>query len=456
MPPPDAGSGPLLPILGAILNEFGQRADLALPDTNLASTDDTIKVLGTNGRHCQTCHPNDAEWTATPAQLQARFEKGKPHAFGLCPLPTNESASTNDQLEAVFRTLDGANSPLADVSTPAARRSAYSMLLSRAVFRIGLAVPADADFELVAVDDPYGFASAKELSLFRRILPMANLRFNTTVMWDGREDVQCATLRTSLHQQARNAVTGHAQGPIPAERDVALITHSELGLYTTQFSDFEAGRLTEGGARGGPRFLAKVPFYWGINAFGKVDPQGQPYNREIFSLYEAWRNLPGESDRDKARVQIAEGEQVFNSKTFTVRGVSGFNDELGRPQIRATCGSCHNTPNVGTNSESRLMDIGVSDAARRTADLPLYTFRKKGSKAIKRTSDPGQALITKKWAHMNRFKVPSLRALAGRPPYMHDGSAPSLAAAVDYHDQRFGIHFSAKEKADLIAFLSAL
>ncbi|WP_394822285.1 hypothetical protein [Pendulispora albinea] len=57
---------------------------------------------------------------------------------------------------------------------------------------------------------------------------------------------------------------------------------------------------------------------------------------------------------------------------------------------------------------------------------------------------------------MNRFKVPNLRGLAGRPPYMHDGSAASLAAAVDYHDQRFDIHLSAKEKADLVAFLSAL
>jgi hypothetical protein len=72
--------------------------------------------------------------------------------------------------------------------------------------------------------------------------------------------------------------------------------------------------------------------------------------------------------------------------------VSGFNDVLGRAEVTGTCGACHNTPNVGTNSEGRLMDIGVSDEANRTSDLPLYTFREKVSGGTLKTSDPGQAL----------------------------------------------------------------
>jgi hypothetical protein len=47
-----------------------------------------------------------------------------------------------------------------------------------------------AAFELVGVRDPYGFASATELSLFRRPLPATDLRFLSTVMWDRRETVQ--------------------------------------------------------------------------------------------------------------------------------------------------------------------------------------------------------------------------------------------------------------------------
>ncbi|WP_438008361.1 hypothetical protein WME89_06435 [Sorangium sp. So ce321] len=142
-----------------------------------------------------------------------------------------------------------------------------------------------------------------------------------------------------------------------------------------------------------------------------------------------WRATEGQ-----ARARIAAGERLFNTREVMMRGVSGFNDELGRAEVVATCTSCHNTPNVGTNSEGRLMDIGVSDASRRTADLPLYTFREKSSGALVKTTDPGRALISGRWADMNRFKVPGLRGLAVRRPYFHDGS----------------------DNAALVAFLSAL
>src|SRR3989442_369561 len=74
----------------------------------------------------------------------------------------------------------------ADVPTVEARRGAYGLLLRKGLIRVGLPVPAGAEFELVGVDDPYGYASAAELSLFRRPLPSTNLRFLTTIMWDGR------------------------------------------------------------------------------------------------------------------------------------------------------------------------------------------------------------------------------------------------------------------------------
>lgn len=124
--------------------------------------------LGTNGRSCASCHVPSTGWTISPEEVQERFKK------------------TNG-LDPIFRTNDGSNSPLANVATEAARRKAYSMLLTRGVIRVGLPIPADAEFELVEVDDPYGFASAAELSLFRRPLPTTNLRFLTAVMWDGRE-----------------------------------------------------------------------------------------------------------------------------------------------------------------------------------------------------------------------------------------------------------------------------
>jgi hypothetical protein len=318
-------------------------------------------------------------------------------------------------------------------------------------------VPEDAELELVDVDDPYGFASSSELSLFRRPSHMANLRFNTSVMWDGRETAPCELLSADLGSLANNATLGHAEAaePLP-DHDRTTLAAEQLSIYFAQIEDNTAGRLDEEGAHGGPVFLLDLPFYVGINAFEQTDPQGRPYSPEAFDLYRAWRDLPPDTPQNQARARIAEGEQVFNTREFIVRGVSGLNDELGRAEVLATCTSCHNTPNVGTSSEGRLMDIGVSDASRRTADLPLYTFREKGTGALVKTMDPGRALISGRWADMNRFKVPGLRGLAVRRPYFHDGSAATIAAAVDHHDQRFGIGLNPSEKEALVAFLSAL
>ncbi|HJT51659.1 MAG TPA: hypothetical protein VJ734_06930, partial [Nitrosospira sp.] len=127
-----------------------------------------FQSLGSNGRSCSTCHVPSEGWAITPKGVQARFKKTK----GLDPL---------------FRLKDGANSPVASVSTVEEREKAYSMLLSRAAIRVGIGIPANAEFKLVDVDDPYGFATDAELSLFRRPLPSTNLKFLSNVMWDGRE-----------------------------------------------------------------------------------------------------------------------------------------------------------------------------------------------------------------------------------------------------------------------------
>jgi cytochrome c peroxidase len=127
-----------------------------------------FQSLGTNGRSCGSCHQPADGWTIVPSHVQARFE-------------------TTDGEDPIFRTNDGSNSPNADASTVEARRSAYSMLLTKGLIRVGIGAPSNAEFELIDVEDPYGYASATELSLFRRPLPATNLPFLATVMWDGRE-----------------------------------------------------------------------------------------------------------------------------------------------------------------------------------------------------------------------------------------------------------------------------
>src|SRR5439155_10322767 len=183
---------------------------------------------------------------------------------------------------------DGSNSPAADVSSLAARRSAYSMVLTKGLIRVGIGVPASADFELVAVDDPYHFASAAQLSLFRRPLPSTNLPFLSTVMWDGRETFAPANLIGNLTHQANDATFGHAQATATDATQMSSVVTFERALFTAQTLDSIGGPLSKDGAAGGPSTLSAQPFYLGINDPLGHNPNGTAFDPVVFHLFDAW------------------------------------------------------------------------------------------------------------------------------------------------------------------------
>jgi cytochrome c peroxidase len=419
--------------------------------------------LGTNGRSCETCHQQSEGWTVTPKGIRARFQK-------------------SDGTDPIFRLNDGANSPNADVSTVAARLAAYSMLLNKGLIRVGIGIPANAEFELVKVEDPYGFASAKELSLFRRPLPTTNLKFLSTVMWDAREtfkdanSTDCiigttncfASLHFNLADQSNSATVGHAEAAQPltqAQREA--IVAFEMTLFTAQIFDKDAKWLNAHGAKGGPKHASNQPFYFGINDVVDGDYRTHAqFNPNVFSLYNVWNraHVGNEADEDergergvaRARQAVARGEALFNSKPINIAGVKGLNDDLRVPTLRGTCTTCHDSPGAGNHSIPAPLDIGLTDALRRTSDMPLYTLRNNKTGEVIQTTDPGRALHTGKWKDIGRFKGPILRALATRAPYFHNGMAKDLDEAVDFYNTRFGINFTDDEKSDLVAFLKTL
>jgi hypothetical protein len=416
-----------------------------------------FQSLGTNGRACVSCHQPGDGWTVTPAHIQARFV-------------------ATDGTDPIFRANDGSNSPEADVSTVEARRTAYNMLLTKGLIRVGIGIPDNAEFELVAVDDPYGYASAKELSLFRRPLPATNLKFLSTLMWDGRETfldpaskdcilgtTKCfASMHFDLADQSNAATVGHAQAAQPlSEAQREAIVSFETTLFTAQVFDLEAGELTTRGAHGGPKYLSKRDFYFGINDVVSNDYRtGALFDRVVFTLYDSWDTLDRGADhegRNEAQRAVARGERLFNTKLISITGVKGLNDDLNVPTLQGTCTTCHDTPNAGNHSIPAPLDIGLTDASRRTPDLPLYTLRHTQAPfETVQTTDPGRALVSGKWNDIGRFKGPILRGVAARAPYFHNGSASDLDAVVDFYNQRFGVGLTDEEKADLVAFLRTL
>src|SRR5580700_9194589 len=112
-----------------------------------------FQSLGTNGRSCSSCHLPTEGWSISAAEVQLRF-------------------LFTQGLDPIFRTNDGSNCDHnINTATLEGRRQAYSLLLSRGLIRIPLAVPAGAQFTVANVRNPYGCNDTATLSMYRRPLP---------------------------------------------------------------------------------------------------------------------------------------------------------------------------------------------------------------------------------------------------------------------------------------------
>ncbi len=403
-----------------------------------------FQSLGTNGRSCGSCHVAEDGWTVMPRHIQARFflSGGK---------------------DPIFRPVDGAVCPSADVSSLTARQSAYSLLLKKGLIRVSMPVPAGADFSITAIQDPYGCpeTTPSNPALYRRPLPATNLAFDSAVMWDGRETVFGAVpgksidLDASLSNQAFDATMGHAQASKPPTAEqIAEIVAFEKANFTAQAADIRAGLLTGSGAQGGPKNLSQQPFYIGINDALGGDPKGIPFSPDVFTLFNSWGNSPS-----NYRQSVARGEALFNSLPIKITGVGGLNDALGQQKISGTCTTCHDTPNAGNHSFSVPLAIGTSDypalAPLNVSGLPVYTVQC-SSGPPKQVTDLGRAMRTGSCADLGKVKGPILRGLAARAPYFHNGSAARLSDVVEFYNQRFSLNLTDQQKADLVAFLQTL
>lgn len=437
-PPP---TPPVIPVLATAPDRAGTVSTIQPGGPTATGTNAFFQALGTNGRSCLTCHDPQSGWTVNPPAIQARFQASQ----GTDPL---------------FRPVDGATCPTTPASTPTTRLRAYALLTGYGLFRVALPIPANAQFTVAAVNDPYdcttqpltGLTSPTTgtLSVYRRPLPTTNLRFLTGVMWDGRE--------TGLASQAIDATLIHAQAdtaPTPVQQ--AQMTGFESGLFTAQSVDTTAGPLNALAATGGPESLAQQPFTFGNN--NPANPAG--FNRNVFTLYTAWQGLTGNDPATLARQSIARGERIFNTRPFDITGVAGLNS-AALPSVRGTCTSCHNTPNVGNHSVGAMLDIGVTGAAPPVLDvagLPVFTLTCTAGPLAGRSvtvTDPGRALVTGLCADIGKTKVPALRALASRAPYFHNGSAAGLGQVVGFYNRRFSMGLTPEERADLVNFLEAL
>ena len=163
-------------------NTHGRVGNYNAPGATITANNAFFQSLGTNGRSCVTCHNPPSGLGLSLTNIKARFR-----------------SNLNDPL---FAPVDGANCPDA---VPAqytsgslyggnrgtgkkALKEAYSMLLTRGLIRVGIKVPANAEYTVRVLSDKPGCnlspAFNKDpdtgetiLSMYRRPILSANLRF---------------------------------------------------------------------------------------------------------------------------------------------------------------------------------------------------------------------------------------------------------------------------------------
>jgi hypothetical protein len=405
--------------------------------------------------------------------------------------------------DPIFRTVDGSNcNHSIDTSTLAGRESAYSLLRTRGLIRIAIAVPANADYQVVTVNNQYGCNESDVISMYRRPLPATNLRFLSAVMFDGRESTPITgttkiiysnypnALQSDLAHQSVDATTGHAQGDgtRPTSAEQQQIVDFEMALFTAQAIGNGTGRLDSQGALGRPMALVNQPFFISINSSvnfllpqfeqpgGLVTDGDGKFIPAIFNTFDAWAALP----YSDPRAAVVRGQAIFDSRPINITGVAGINDDVaagglvagGMSSLKGTCGTCHDTPNVGNHSFPTPLDIGTGDpnpsnlsvnlGGADVSYLPNITVCKLDpdtglpTSNCKITTDLGQGLIDGKFDHIGKIKGPILRGLSARAPYFHNGSAATLLDAVRFYETRFGLVLTPQEESDLVAFLSVL
>lgn len=136
--------------------------------------------------------------------------------------------------------------------------------------------------------------------------------------------------------------------------------------------------------------------------------------------------------------------------------------------MRMECFECHG----GINFTDNVQHSRLPHAERGFHNTGLYNLDGKGAYPA---NNPGIAEFTRDDADMGKFRTPSLRNIAVTAPYMHDGSIATLEQVIGQHyalggraaGQKHGANplrsgmvagfeVSAKEVADLVAFLKSL
>lgn len=292
----------------------------------------------------------------------------------------------------------------------------------------------------------------------KRTMPLAATDRSPFLFWDGRKDSQWAQALGPLESAVEHGGT---------RAQYAHVIKEHYGV------EYEAifGAMPD---------LSDVPQWAG--------PSGNQ------AATGAWARMTGAQRRGVTRVFVNIGKAIaayerqieFGPSRFdhyvaaVAAGQSGrgilSNDEIAGLRLfigRANCIQCHNGP-LFTNNEFHNTGVPARpelpvDDGRLTGAMKVlrdeFNCRSEWSDAREQCSEL-QFMITGDRALDHAYKVPSLRNVTGRAPYMDAGQVATLAAVLDHYNlapaassgdsELHPLHLTVRELRQIEAFLGTL
>lgn len=263
----------------------------------------------------------------------------------------------------------------------------------------------------------------------RRTMPIAGMDASPWLFWDGRKD--------SLWSQA----LGPLESPVEHGGDRAQYVHLISTHYRRDYARIFGALpdLTGVPEHASPNGPEAVQAAWARMAPAQQDAVNRVFANlgKAIAAYER-RLQPGVSRFDRYVDAVLEGDRTAAREALSRDEEAGLRLFLGKAQ----CTRCHNGPlltnhdfaNTGVPAAPGLPeDLGRLAGASQVLQDP---FNCVGAYSDAKPGECGELRSIHVDAHAVRaFKVPSLRNVAERAPYMHAGQLATLEDVIHHYDR---------------------
>lgn len=279
------------------------------------------------------------------------------------------------------------------------------------------------------------------------VVDPARVRLGRWLFYDARISVDGSISCASCHHPEYGfadvaRVSPGVQGRLGTRKTPSLLNQAmSVSRYTTGRAFFawdgRSASLEEQLLRAveNPREMGNAPGAM-VRRLSAIRGYG-PYFKEVFGTDAITDERVAKAIADYVRTRVS-GNSAYD------RWNAGDNHALSPTARRgqdlffekANCAACH----IGSNfTNGILTSIGVG------WDPVAKAFK-----------DDGRFLVTKNPGDRGAFKVPGLRDVSRRAPYMHDGSMATLRDVIVFYNTRRNLDLTDADVTALVAFLQAL